>query len=166
MRAKFFVTALTLILPALPLSAQPPAAKPAAAAATDTQTVSGGCTQRSYTTYGGLKVDPTDRRTSFVCDNAVVTFKDAKRQHVLLEFSLTGAKKDAPVAGFDGTMDKDGMTAKIQQMYLARNAANPADDGTCKLTFAGRAVTAALCTASMHQDKTRWAANVDFKVIK
>ena len=166
MRDRFFVSALTLIFPALTLSAQgATAAKPASAAARDTQNVSGGCTQRSYTTYGGLKAAPSDQRTAFMCDNVVVTFQDAKRQHVVLEFGLRGGKKDSTVAGFDGTMDKDGMTAKIHQMYLVRDALNPTDDGTCHLTFAGRAVTAAQCSASMHQVKNRWGAVVDFKAI-
>ena len=166
MRDRFFVSALTLIFPALTLSAQgATAAKPASAAARDTQNVSGGCTQRSYTTYGGLKAAPSDQRTAFMCDNVVVTFQDAKRQHVVLEFGLRGGKKDSRVAGFDGTMDKDGMTAKIHQMYLVRDALNPTDDGTCHLTFAGRAVAAAQCSASMHQVKNRWGAVVDFKAI-
>ena len=166
MRDRFFVSALTLIFPALTLSAQgATAAKPASAAASDTQNVSGGCTQRSYTTYGGLKAAPSDQRTAFMCDNVVVTFQDAKRQHVVLEFGLRGGKKGSTVAGFDGTMDKDGMTAKVHQMYLARDALNPADDGTCHLTFAGRAVTAAQCSASMHQVKNRWGAVVDFKAV-
>jgi hypothetical protein len=57
------------------------------------------------------------------------------------------------------------MTAKIHPMYLARDALNPANDGTCHLTFAGRAVTAAQCSARMHQGKNRWAAAVDLKAI-
>ena len=166
MRDRFLVSALPLIFPALTLSAQgATAAKPAPVAASDTQNVSGGCTQRSYTTYGGLKAAPGDQRTAFICDNALVTFQDAKRQHVVLEFGLRAGKKDGGVAGFDGTMDKDGMTAKIRQMYLVRDGVNPADDGTCHLTFAGRAVTAAQCSASMHQVKNRWAVVVDFKAI-
>ena len=166
MRDRFFASALTLIFPVLTLSAQgATAAKPASAAVSDTQNVSGGCTQRSYTTYGGLKAAPSDQRTAFMCDNVVVTFQDAKRQHVVLEFGLRGGKKDSTVAGFDGTMDKDGMTAKIHQMYLVRDALNPTDDGTCHLTFAGRAVAAAQCSASMHQVKNRWGAVVDFKAI-
>ena len=166
MRDRFLVSALTLIFPALTLSAYgATAAKPMPPAASDAQKVSGGCTQRSYTMYGGLKPAPGDQRTAFICDNVIVTFQDAKRQHVALEFGVRGGKKDSPVAGFDGTMDKDGMTAKVHQMYLVRDGINPADDGTCHLTFAGRAVTAAQCSASMHQVKNRWAAVVDFKAI-
>ena len=171
MRDRFLASVLTLILPALTLPALTlqalgaPAAKPTPTAASDTQKVSGGCTQRSYTTYGGLKPAPGDQRTAFICDTVIVTFQDAKRQHVALEFGVRGGKKDSPVAGFDGTMEKDGMTAKVHQMYLVRDGMNPADDGTCHLTFAGRAVTAAQCSASMHQAKNRWAAAVDFKAI-
>src|SRR5262245_12396604 len=121
MRNVFFASALTLIFTALTLSAQgATAAKPAPAAASDTQSVSGGCTLRSYTTYGGLKAAPSDQRTTFVCDNAIVTFQDANRQHVVLEFGLRDGEKGSKLVGFDGTMEKDGLTAKIHQMYLTR----------------------------------------------
>jgi len=166
MRDRVLASALTLIFPVLILPVQgAPAAKPTPPAASDTQKVSGGCTQRSYTMYGGLKPAPGDQRTAFMCDTVTVTFQDAKRQHVALEFGLKGGRKDGPVAGFDGTMDKDGTTAKVHQMYLVHDGVNPADDGTCHLSFAGRAVTAAQCSASMHQVKNRWAAVVDFKAI-
>ena len=166
MRNRVLASALTLIFPVLILPVHgAPAAKSTPPAASDAQKVSGGCTQRSYTMYGGLKPAPGDQRTAFMCDTVIVTFQDAKRQHVALEFGIRGGKKDSPVAGFDGTMDKDGMTAKVHQMYLVRDGINPADDGTCHLTFAGRAVTAAQCSASMHQVKNRWAAVVDFKAI-
>ena len=120
MRDRFLLSALTLIFPALTLSAYgATAAKPTPPAASDAQKVSGGCTQRSYTTYGGLKAAPGDQRTAFICDNVIVTFQDAKRQHVALEFGVRGGKKDSPVAGFGGTMDKDGMTAKVHQIGRA-----------------------------------------------
>ena len=164
MRNMTFAFALTLMLPALPALAAT-AAKPAAAPA-DTQTVTGGCTQRSNTSYGGLKAVPTDVKTMFVCDSAVITFADAKRQAVTVEFGLSGGKKDSKVLGLIGAMGKDGVTMKVSQMYMVKGIVNPADDGTCKLTFAGRAVTAADCSASMHQDNNRWAASVVFKAIK
>lgn len=163
MRHIFFASALTLILPALAFSAH--GATPTAAS--DTQSVSGVCKpQNTYVTKGGLKAAPSDQRTLFACDNVVVTFLDAKRQHIALEFGLKGGKKDSKVIGFDGIMEPvDGglATAKIKQMYLVRGVMNPTDDGDCYLAFTGRAVTEAQCSGSMHKGKDRWEAVISFK---
>ncbi len=97
MRDRFLASVLTLILPALTLPALTlqalgaPAAKPMPPAASDTQKVSGGCTQRSYTMYGGLKPAPGDQRTAFICDNVIVTFQLRHQRGFGAKFLFGGA---------------------------------------------------------------------------
>jgi hypothetical protein len=158
--------ALTLLLPSLGFSAPGVTAARPAPAGNETQNVSGRCSPYDHIIHGGLQDGPSDKRTLFVCDNVLVTFQDARRQRVVLEFGVRGSKKNSAVVGFDGTFDwtdDDLSTAKIHQLYLVRGVLNPADDGKCYLRFVGDALTEAQCFATTHRGKKRSVAVVSFK---
>ncbi len=154
---------LMLATPALAVSpAYTPKAIAPAMPGGDSQLVKGACTPKSHTASGGLKEDIRGKHTAFLCDSVIVTFLDNQRKHVLVQFTLQNSRS-ARVIGFEGVVEGGEGVFRVRQMFLERGKTFAADDGGCRISYSGRTPNALACGASMHQEKSRTVAIVEFK---
>jgi hypothetical protein len=138
------------LLPALPSACPAQTAQP-----TDVTIVHGACQPQSALTQAG-------RKTLFGCDNAIFAFYDQQNSHVMIQF----AKKtddQAPILGFADTMEKDGLTLDVDRIYLQPGKPQPAEQASCKLSFAPPHISGIACRGQVAQGAQSSAAEVVFK---
>ncbi len=110
---------------------------------TDVTVLSGACKGQSALTEGGQK-------TAFGCDNAIFAFFDMQNSHVMIQFAKKG-DDHAPILGFAGTMEKDGVTLDVDRIYLQPGKPQPAEKASCKLSFTPPHITAIACSGRLAQ---------------
>jgi hypothetical protein len=119
----------------------------------DVTVVHGACQAQSALTVGGQK-------TMFACDNAIFAFFDMQNSHVMIQFAKKG-DDHAPILGFAGTMENDGLTLDVDRIYLQPGKPQPAEKASCKLSFTPPRITGIACRGNISQGASE--AGVFFK---
>jgi len=134
---------------------------PAQIATNDTQILQGACDASSHTAEGPLGADLTKRQSRFLCDSAVITFLDDHNSHLLIQFSEHAAVH-APILGFAGQVEADGIMMPVDHVYFEPGKAASVSDGWCKFFFEARHMTNIVCGVKADEAGRRTVAVVVF----